>query len=84
MNFFGNASAWVSPERIFFSLFYSLSRSSLAINEARMTFFNFLNFLLFFEFFWEISSSGRVETIPGMEFFFLPCPGLVWIEMKLE
>ena len=48
----------------------------------------FLNFFtIFLIFFWEFSSLGRVELVPGIEFFFFlyfAFPGSVWIKMKPE
>ena len=71
--FFRNFLARVKYERnlgvIFFSLFLGQSNLVLAKNNARKRFFNFWIFLLFF--FSEFSSSGRVWTEFGTEFFFL-------------
>ena len=84
---------WSSPGRVetelitnFFLRFFGLSRSSLARNEARMTFLNFFTNCFDF-FFFGMLHLGLGRNVTQNEFIFLffsGLPGPIWLEIKLE
>ena len=51
-------------------LFFNLSQSGLARNEAKIFFFNFLNYFPFLKFFSKCSSLGQAKIVPENECFF--------------
>ena len=64
-----------------FSFFLGLFQPILALNEAKLAFFNFLNF---FAIFFEFSINRPVGTERNYKFYFLPSSSsykLFWLEM---